>query len=130
MLSTRAALEHWIFLILELTMCSGWLGCCGPVNDDVAWFPLGDGGCRFGVRVWTLFLDSPQRVSQIDRVHRGASEVLAENIPVEPAWVMPAKGVFDVQDRRAAVPVARGERNRAVFSPASTVGLVARICGR
>jgi len=32
--------------------------------------------------------------------------VLAENIPVEPAWVMPAKGVFDAQDHCPAVPVA------------------------
>jgi hypothetical protein len=51
--------------------------------------------------------------------------------PLNLPWVMPAKGVIDVQDcRRPAVPVARGERNRAVFSPASAVDLVARICGR
>ena len=48
-------------------------------------------------------------------------------ISVEPVWVMPAKGVFDVQNRRPAVPVARGERNRAELSSASTVGLLARI---
>jgi hypothetical protein len=81
-------------------------------------------------RTGSSLLDSPQRVSQIARVHRGARQVLAENIPVEPAWVMPAKGGLDVQDRRPAVPVARGERSRVVFSPASTVGLVARIRGR
>ena len=88
------------------------------------------GGSRFGVRVWTRFLTAHRGVSQIDRSNRGAREVLAENIPVEPAWVMPAKGVFDVQDRRPAVPVTKAERNRAVFSPPSTVGLVACICGR
>jgi hypothetical protein len=53
-----------------------------------------------------------------------ASAGPAENIPAEPAWVMPAKGVFDVQNRRLAVPVAR------VFSPASTAGALARAPGR
>jgi hypothetical protein len=56
---------------------------------------------------------------------RGAREVLAENIPVEPAWVMPAKGVFDVQDSRLLC-----ERNHGEFSPASTVGFVAPTYGR
>ena len=62
------------------------------------------------------------RVRQVGRVHRGARQCRAEKIPVEPAWVMPAKGVFDVQDRHLAVPVAGVDRERDVSSPSSMPG--------
>jgi hypothetical protein len=75
-------------------------------------------------------LDNSWCVFQIPHVHRGAGQVPAENIPVEPVWVIPAKGVFDVQKRCPVVPVARAKRRRCVSSPASAGSRLARTRGR
>jgi hypothetical protein len=74
------------------------------------------------VAQWRSILDNPWHAKQIDRIDRGARQVLAENIPVEPAWVMPAKGVLDVQGCRPSMPATRAERNYEALSPTSVPG--------
>ena len=58
-----------------------------------------------------LVLDNPWHAKQIACDHRGARQVPAENKPVEPAWVMPAKG-----QRRASEGPAKGQRRECALS--------------